>query len=628
MTLYGSIPFMQAQKNGSTVGVFWLNAAETWIDITKSSKNPGSLSTESRSTRTHWMSESGLLDVFFLPGPTAGALYGQYAGLTGPSALPPLFALGYHQCRWNYVSQDDVKEVDRNFDRFDIPYDVIWLDIEYTDGKKYFTWDPLNFGDPLSMQAQLQRRRRRLVAIIDPHIKKEADYNISAQLIGRSLAVRDKAADQPYDGQCWPGASNWLDAFNPAGVDWWKALFGLDVFPSSTEHLHIWNDMNEPSVFNGPEITMPKDNVHHGGWEHRDLHNLNGLTFHSATYEGLLARLGPGRAQQQRPFVLTRSFFAGSQRSAATWTGDNQASWPHLAAAFPMLLSLGVAGMPFAGADVGGFFGNPAPELFTRWYQAGAFYPFFRAHAHIDAKRREPYLAAEPYRSVVRDAVRLRYALLPVWYTAMHRASTDGLPVLRPHFVEFPNDPDGFGLDDQFFVGGSGLLAKPVVHEGISSVRIYLPDDEPHYDYRSHRVYRGKGHHAVPAPLDTVPLLMRGGHVVPRKDRHRRSSGLMQHDPYTLVVNLDSKVSSPLCLLSICALLTGSFVFVRTKLEASCLWMTASRSPTRRAATSTAPSPLTAGRWSAATLAACPTGATARSGPGLRHRWRRCGSRR
>ncbi|KAI5780831.1 glycosyl hydrolases family 31-domain-containing protein [Geopyxis carbonaria] len=539
MTLYGSIPFMQAQKKDSTVGVFWLNAAETWIDIIKSRPSKDTMSNERGSTHTHWISESGLLDIFVLPGPTSAWLYEQYGALTGYTTLPAEFSLGYHQCRWNYVSQEDVKDVDRKFDKFDIPYDVIWLDIEYTDGKKYFTWDPLNFKDPVSMQDTLAKRDRKLVAIIDPHIKNENGYDISKQMNDQGLAVKDKEGEKSYDGWCWPGSSHWVDCFNPAAIKWWKSLFDIKTFPFATPNLHIWNDMNEPSVFNGPETTMPKDNLHYDNWEHRDVHNLNGMTFHNATYEGMVARLGKGK--ERRPFVLTRSFYAGSQRTAAMWTGDNQADWSHLAQGFPMILNQGIAGMPFAGADVGGFFGNPSKELFTRWYQAGAFYPFFRGHAHIDAKRREPYLYEEPYRSIVRDAIRLRYSLLPVWYTAFHRANFEGMPVIRPHFVMFPGDEAGFELDDQFFLGDSGLLAKPVVTEGATTVDIYIPDDEPYYDYFNHMVYRGRGYKTVPAPLNALPLLMRGGHIIPRKDRHRRSSGLMKYDPYTLVVNINNQ---------------------------------------------------------------------------------------
>lgn len=540
MTLYGSIPFMQAAKNGSTVGVFWLNSAETWVDVTKSKKNPASLSNEKQSTHTHWMSETGILDVFFLPGPNAGYVYEQYSDLTGTTTLPPQFSLGYHQCRWNYVSQDDIKDVDRNFDKFDMPYDVIWLDIEYTEDKKYFTWDPSNFNDPLSMQKQLDMRDRKLVVIIDPHIKNDPNYSINKEMNSAGYAVKDKHGEKSFEGWCWPGSSNWVDGLNPNAVTWWKSLFDLKRFPSCSKNVHIWNDMNEPSVFNGPEITMPKDNLHYGNWEHRDVHNLAGMAFHNATYGGMIERDGPGN--ERRPFVLTRSFFAGSQRTAAMWTGDNQASWEHLAQAFPMILSQGIAGMPFAGADVGGFFGNPVPELFTRWYQSGAFYPFFRGHAHIDAKRREPYLVDEPYRSIVRDALRLRYQLLPVWYTAFQRASKDGMPVIRPHFVMFPNDPEGFGIDDQFFVGDSGLLVKPVVKEGQTETEVYLPDDEPYYDYQDYKVYKGKGWHKVHAPLEKIPLLVRGSHMVPRKDRHRRSAGLMKFDPYTLVFAINNEV--------------------------------------------------------------------------------------
>src|SRR5271154_3591880 len=196
--------------------------------------------------------------------------------------------------------------------------------------------------------------------------------------------------------------------------------------------------MNEPSVFNGPEITMPKDNIHHNGWEHRDVHNIYGWWMANATATALSKRT----KTPQRPFVLTRAFFAGSQRFGAMWTGDNQASWEHLEIALPMLLSQGIAGMPFAGgitleirnlivADVGGFFGNPEPELLVRWYQAGAFYPFFRAHAHIDTKRREPWLFGEPYTSYFRDALRLRYQLLPALYTMFYQTSVTGLPILR-----------------------------------------------------------------------------------------------------------------------------------------------------------------------------------------------------
>ena len=296
--------------------------------------------------------------------------------------------------------------------------------------------------------------------------------------------------------------------------------------------------MNEPSVFNGPETTMPKDNLHFGGWEHRDVHNINGMTLVNATYDGLLARDKAEDKHNVRPFILTRSFYAGSQRLGAMWTGDNQAEWSHLEASIPMTLSMGISGFPFAGADVGGFFGNPSKELLTRWYQAGAFYPFFRGHAHIDTRRREPYLAGEPYTQIITQAIRLRYSLLPAWYTAFHEASTSGAPIIRPNYYVHPGDEKGFGIDDQFYLGGYGLLAKPVTKEGQESQDVYLADKEKYFDYFDFWTYDGPGHVNVATPLDTLPLLMQGGHIIPRRDRPRRSSGLMRYDPFTLVVVL------------------------------------------------------------------------------------------
>jgi alpha 1,3-glucosidase len=221
------------------------------------------------------------------------------------------------------------------------------------------------------------------------------------------------------------------------------------------------------------------------------------------------------------------------------WTGDNLAEWAHLEASLPMVLNQGISGFPFAGADVGGFFGNPSKELLTRWYQAGIYYPFFRGHAHIDTRRREPYIAGSPYTEIITQALRLRYQLLPAWYTAFHEAATTGAPIIRPNFYIHPEDENGFAVDDQLYIGSTGLLAKPVTKEGADSVSVYIADNQPYYDYFDYTTYSGTGHHTVPAPLDKIPLLMQGGHIISRRDRPRRSSGLMKYDPFTLVVVLD-----------------------------------------------------------------------------------------
>lgn len=538
MAMYGSIPFMQAHKQGASVGIYWNNAADTYIDIIKTQPSNEKLLSSLQSTKTHWISEAGLIDIFIILEDTPGKVNLKYGSLTGYSLLPQTFAIAHHQCRWNYNDKADVLDVNANFDKNSIPYDVIWLDIEYTDEKRYFTWNEKVFAGHDGMLKELDESKRKLVAIIDPHIKATKGYKPFEVLESKNLAIKT-CEGKAYHGHCWPGESVWIDTLHPDARKLWTGWFGKDQsWAGDADNLHIWNDMNEPSVFSGPETTIDKNTVHHGDWEHRDLHNLYGMTYHNATQDALIARY----SRKQRPFVLTRAYFSGSQRSAAMWTGDNMATWDYLKIATPMILTSGISGMPFAGADVGGFFGNPTSELLTRWYQAGTFYPFFRAHAHIDAKRREPWIPGEPYTSIIRNAIQLRYKLLPTFYTAFYHASVNGSPVMKPLHYVTPDNENTFGMDDEFFLGNSGILVKPVVEEGATSVNLYIPDNELYYGYHDHeKIYRGVGYYQIEAPLDTVPILARGGHIHARKDRARRSSTLMKYDPYTLVVTLDTK---------------------------------------------------------------------------------------
>lgn len=418
-SLYGTVPLMMSHSETNTVGVFWFNPTETWIDI----------SVKSNGMNSHWFSEAGIMDIFYLFGPTPHDLFKQYAFLTGTTSLPPLFSIAYHQCRWNYKSEEDVRQVDATFDEYDIPYDVIWLDIEHTDGKRYFTWDKNHFPTPEKMQENIASKARKMVTIVDPHIKRDPNYYIHSEAQAKgSIYVKNSGGDE-YEGWCWPGSSSWVDYVNPENRKWWADKFAYSSYQGSSNILFIWNDMNEPSVFNGPEVTMHKDAKHFGDLEHREIHNVYGYYMHMATAQGLISR---NEGANERPFVLSRAFFAGTQRYGAIWTGDNAAQWSHLEYSIPMLLSLGIAGITFAGADVGGFFGNPSPQLSVRWYQAAAFQPFFRGHAHLDTKRREPWLFGEPFTSHIRDAIRTRYQLLPYWYTLYYQNYLTGTPTMRP----------------------------------------------------------------------------------------------------------------------------------------------------------------------------------------------------
>ncbi|XP_059656314.1 probable glucan 1,3-alpha-glucosidase [Cornus florida] len=536
--IYGSIPFMLSHgKARGTSGFFWLNAAEMQIDVLESgwnSESSISLPSDQNRIDTLWMSEAGIVDAFFFLGPGPKDVVRQYTSVTGTSALPQLFATAYHQCRWNYRDEEDVANVDSKFDEHDIPYDVLWLDIEHTDGKKYFTWDRLLFPTPEEMQKKLAAKGRHMVTIVDPHMKRDESFHLHKEATEKGYYVKD-ATGKDYDGWCWPGSSSYPDMLNPEIRSWWAEKFSYENYVGSTPSLYIWNDMNEPSVFNGPEVTMPRDALHYGGVEHRELHNAYGYYFHMATADGLVKR-GDGK---DRPFVLSRAIFPGSQKYGAIWTGDNTAEWDHLRVSVPMILTLGLTGISFSGADVGGFFGNPDTELLVRWYQLGAYYPFFRGHAHHDTKRREPWLFGERNTELLREAIHVRYMLLPYFYTLFREANISGIPVVRPLWMEFPADEATFRNDEAFMVGNS-ILVQGIYTERAKHASVYLPNGQSWYDLKTGTVYKGGATHKIEVSEEGVPSFQRAGTIIPRKDRFRRSSTQMMNDPYTLVIALNS----------------------------------------------------------------------------------------
>ncbi|KAM6131129.1 neutral alpha-glucosidase C isoform 2-T2 [Pterocles gutturalis] len=518
--IYGSVPLLLAHKPNRTSGIFWLNSSETLVDISTKAVAEhvasGSAAETAKQravplTDVRWMSESGIIDVFLLMGPTAFDVFKQFAQLTGTQAMPPLFSLGYHQCRWNYEDEQDVKAVDAGFDEHDIPYDVIWLDIEHTDDKRYFTWDKKKFQNPRKMQEHLRKKKRKLVVIVDPHIKADPTYTLYSQAKDKGYFVKDRNG-QDFEGICWPGSSCYLDFTNPEVRKWYADQFAFKTYKGSTNILFVWNDMNEPSVFKGAELTMQKDAVHYNNWEHREVHNLYGFYQQMATAEGLIRR----SSGKERPFVLTRSFFAGSQRYGAVWTGDNTAEWGYLRISIPMLLTISMAGISFCGADVGGFIGDPEPELLVRWYQAGAYQPFFRGHSNMESKRREPWLFGEKNTQIIREAIRERYVLLPYLYTLFYRAHTAAEPVMRPLWVEFPGKIETFGVENEYMLGNA-LLVHPVTEQEAKAVSVLLPGSEE------------------------IPVFQRGGTVIPLKTRARKSTEWMIDISYELRVALDTE---------------------------------------------------------------------------------------
>ncbi|KAJ6649262.1 Neutral alpha-glucosidase AB, partial [Pseudolycoriella hygida] len=508
MALYGAVPVLYSHSAERTTGIYWQNSAETWVDIRNSST-------------CHFMSEAGIIDVFVFLGPSPSDAFTQYTKLTGNVNLPQMFSIAYHQCRWNYENSSDVLNVVSNYDLFDIPLDTMWLDIDYTDDKKYFTWDRVHFPDPLGLIATLNSTGRRLTFIIDPHIKRDENYFLHRECTALNYYVKNSTG-MDYDGNCWPGSSSYIDFFNPAARKHYADQYLMEKFVDQSIYTGIWNDMNEPAVFDDDnEKTMPRANLHYGGWEHRALHNMYGFMHTKGTFDGVFRRSNG----QLRPFILTRSFFAGSQRYAAVWTGDNTADWSYLQVSIKTCLSLAVVGFSFCGSDIGGFSEEPTTELMERWYQAAAYQPFFRNHATSGSRRREPYLFPNSV-DIFREAIRARYSLLPLWYTMFYEHEMNGLPIMRPMLTNYPTDVSSFRLDNQY------MLSDVLLSSGVSDLW---------YDIDDYSITAStSGTKSIPVDAKKTPVYQRGGTILPRKETVRKASTFMKNDPVTLFIAVDN----------------------------------------------------------------------------------------
>ncbi len=376
--------------------------------------------------------------------------------LTGRTPMPPMWALGFHQCRWSYEPEGRVRQVAMGFRRRAIPADVIWLDIDYMDGFRCFTHDRKKFPSPRKLNEFLHRRGFKAVYMIDPGLKVDPAYAPYAEALREGHFIKD-ASGAAYVGKVWPGPCSFPDFTRARVRRWWAGLYkdfmswGIDG---------VWNDMNEPAVFETPGKTMPDDNRHDadedlgGPGEHARYHNIYGMQMVRATREGVLAA-NPSR----RPFVLTRANFLGGHRYAATWTGDNASDWRHLRWSIPMALNLGLSGQAMAGPDIGGFAGDADGEMFARWMGIGALLPFCRAHSIKESGPHEPWAFGEACERACRAALQRRYRLLPYLYTLVREAGVTGLPVVRPLFFADPADVRLRAADDAFLLGESVLVS-------------------------------------------------------------------------------------------------------------------------------------------------------------------------
>ena len=389
----------------------------------------------------------------------------ELAELTGKIPMPPKWALGYHQCRYSYFPESRVIEIAQEFLNRKIPCDVLWFDIDYMDGFRCFTYDKKLFPNPNRLNNRLNYWGFSTVWMIDPGIKVDPAYDAYTQMEAGKHGILTKDG-KTYQGDVWPGACVFPDFTRKETREWWAGR--MAQFVGSNKINGIWNDMNEPAVFNVKSKTMPEDNVHRPDPEirgregsdtsHARFHNIYGMQMVRATYDGVL-KANPGA----RPFVLSRANYIGGQRYAATWTGDNSANWYHVETSIPMVLNLSLSGTPFCGPDIGGYAGNGDGEQFARWMGFGAMFPFARGHTGKENINKEPWAFGPEVEKTCRQALERRYLLLPYLYTLFYEAHTTGAPVCRPVFFADPKDPALRTEDDGFLVGGDLLIAPQVV---------------------------------------------------------------------------------------------------------------------------------------------------------------------
>jgi alpha-glucosidase len=487
---YVSIPFVHhhAQPSGAVAGSFVDNGYRATYELSHAEEY-----------RIHFA--GGQYTEYIFAGPGMPQVLSGYTWLTGRPSLPPMWALGYHQSRWSRYTQDGVEELARRHREHDVPCDALWLDIEYMDGYRVFTWDTESFPDAGAMLERLAEQGFRLVTIIDPGVKYEPGYRVFDDALQRDVLCRTEAGDV-YIGEVWPGATAFPDFVTEEARDWWGEL--------NAEHVRsgvagIWNDMNEPATGSIPPDAM---RFGRGRFSHERYHNQYALLMAMATRDGLL------RAQpEQRPFILSRAGSAGIQRYAANWLGDNQARWDHLWLSVPMAMGFGVSGQPFVGADVGGFQGSPDAELFLRWMQYGALTPFCRNHSELGTLDQFAWSWGDLVLELVRDALRLRYRLLPYLYAAFVRAHETGEPVQRPLVFDHQDDPLARDIDDEYLLGRD-LLVAPVTAAGATARHVYLPVGA-WYDWHTGEPVEGGGYLITLTPMDRIPIYAKAGAVIP-----------------------------------------------------------------------------------------------------------------
>jgi len=516
--IYQTVPFYLGLQRGAAYGIFFDNSYRSYFDFGHSSQRYAAFA-----------AEGGEMNYYFFWGPSIKKILGRYADLTGHMPMPPLWALGNQQSRWSYYPDTLVEEVVRRYREEDLPLDVIHLDIDYMQDYRVFTWNRERFPDPDGLINRLGQQGVKVVTIVDPGVKYQPpSHDVQSQSViyqhieltsqDRNYYVfnggffdnyfQKRKNGQLFIAKVWPGESVFVDFTLENARRWWG-----DLHRAYTDHgvAGIWNDMNEPSDFVDQTGKNQMDVVSYDEGEnstHAKNRNVFALLEARATYEGL-ERLQPDR----RPYIITRAGYAGIQRYSTMWTGDTVSNWETLALSVPVFQSLGLSGEIFVGSDVGGFIGRGNGELLTRAYEVSFLAPFCRNHKVIDGYDQEPWRFGKYYEDVIRKYLKLRYRLLPFLYTTLEEGHRTGLPLFRPLVLNYQTDESVLNLDDEFMVG-SDLLVAPVFAANQTSRMVYLPVGA-WYDYWTGRKISGGTMIRADAPLETVPVYVRAGSIIP-----------------------------------------------------------------------------------------------------------------
>lgn len=505
VTYYKTIPFYVALKEEATYGIFFDNSFRSYFDMGKEMGD-----------RIFFGAIGGQIQYYFIPGENIKEVVKNYTALTGRMEMPPLWSLGYQQCRFSYFSQEEVRELVKTFEEKDIPLDVVYLDIDYMDGFRVMTFKTPNFDDAAGLISDLKEKGIRTITIIDPGVKVDEEYLVFKR--GKEGNHFTKKLDgEMFIGAVWPGDSAFPDFSNNDCREWWKSE--LKKFISEHGMDGIWNDMNEPCVFNNDHKTMLESCLHNsdnGVIEHKEFHNRYGFEMSRCSKEAQ-EELHPN----ERGFSMTRATYAGGQRYSSVWTGDNMSLWSQMRMSISMNANLGISGFSFVGNDVSGFGLDSSEELFIRWMEMGPFIPIFRNHSNMYTRRQEPWAFGPRAEKIAKKSIELRYELLPYIYDLYYISHKEGLPIFRPMIMEYEKDMNLLNIREQFMLG-ENMLVAPVLYEGERSKAVYLPKGS-WFNYFTMEKLQGGKWYKLPCELDEILVFVKEGSIIPTYNKKFRN---------------------------------------------------------------------------------------------------------